>query len=74
MINSVRILAVLGVLAAASGCTHLLTPLGGGVPVGGASLSVGEWSGTTAQGMPIAFTVGARGRISPAFPVPARAR
>jgi hypothetical protein len=53
-----RVLAVLGVLAVASGCTHLLTPLGGGVPLGGASPSVGEWSGTTAQGVPIAFTVG----------------
>jgi hypothetical protein len=53
-----RVLAVLAVLAIASGCTRLLTPLAGGVPGGGASLSVGEWSGTTAQGMPIAFTVG----------------
>jgi hypothetical protein len=59
-----RVLALLGLLAVASGCARLLTPLGGGVPVGGASLSVGEWSGTTAQGMPIAFTVGANETIT----------
>jgi hypothetical protein len=51
-------LALLGLLAAACGCTRLLAPLGG-VPSGASSLSAGEWHGTTAQGMPIAFTVSA---------------
>jgi len=44
-------------IAFTSGCSHL--PIVG-VPsafAGTPSLSVGEWSGTTSQGMPIAFTV-----------------
>jgi hypothetical protein len=59
-----RVLAILGLLACASGCTRLLTPLGGDAPLGAASLSAGEWSGTTTQGTPIVFTVGANETIT----------
>jgi len=38
--------------ALVSGCSYPVLPF-----TGGGSLSVGEWSGTTSQGMPIAFVV-----------------
>lgn len=43
----------------ASACTRAILPIAGASPGSGGdvSRSVGEWRGTTSQGMPIAFTV-----------------
>lgn len=45
-------LGLTAAIALPSGCVSSLVPF-----AGTSSLSVGEWRGTTAQGMPIAFTV-----------------
>lgn len=45
-------------IAVASGCYRSTLPL---PMIGNSSLSVGEWSGTTSQGAPIAFSVSAEG-------------
>jgi hypothetical protein len=45
--------------ALASGCTLPIAPL-----VGTGSLSVGEWTGTTTQGMPIALVVAANETVT----------
>jgi len=51
--------------ALTSGCIPL-SPLTGAPPplAGASSLSVGEWSGTTSQGMPIAFSVSTDERVT----------
>lgn len=52
-------LCIIATCLVASACTRALVPVARSLPGPGrtASLSIGEWNGTTSQGMPIGFTV-----------------
>lgn len=57
MAKTIRLCAAAAYMSLAAGCSHLALPGVSSPSSVAQSLSVGEWIGTTSQGMPIAFTV-----------------
>ena len=56
--SSSMLCAITVTCAFTSGCARTISSVARALPpLGSASLSVGEWSGTTSQGMPIEFSV-----------------